>query len=58
MFTKYDTIHGEVERACSDAIQDEKRGLVCSSRVKLPDWNLLLSPISWTEDGANRSTEK
>jgi hypothetical protein len=58
MFTKYGTSGGEVKQVSADAIQDEKRGLVYSSRVKLPDWSLLLSPMPWTEDGANPSTEK
>ena len=34
-YTKYGTIHGEVKNVSSDAIQDEKRGLIYSSRVKL-----------------------
>ncbi len=34
-YTKYGTIHGEVKHVSSDAIQDEKRGLIYSSRVKL-----------------------
>jgi hemolysin D len=34
-FTKYGTIHAEVKSVSSDAIQDEKRGLIYSSRVKM-----------------------
>jgi hemolysin D len=34
-YTKYGTIHGEVKNVSCDAIQDEKRGLIYSSRVKL-----------------------
>ena len=34
-FTKYGTIHGTVTQVSSDAIQDEKLGLVYSTRVKL-----------------------
>lgn len=34
-YTKYGTIRGEVKHVSSDAIQDEKRGLIYSSRVKL-----------------------
>jgi hemolysin D len=34
-YTKYGTIHGIVKQVSSDAIQDEKRGLIYSSRVKL-----------------------
>ena len=34
-FTKYGTIHGTITHVSSDAIQDEKRGLVYSTRVKL-----------------------
>jgi hemolysin D len=34
-YTKYGTIHGEVKHVSNDAIQDEKRGLIYSSRVKL-----------------------
>jgi len=34
-YTKYGTIHGTVKHVSSDAIQDEKRGLIYSSRVKL-----------------------
>lgn len=34
-FTKYGTIHGEVTQVSSDAIQDEKLGLIYSTRVKL-----------------------
>ena len=34
-YTKYGTIRGEVKNVSSDTIQDEKRGLIYSSRVKL-----------------------
>jgi hemolysin D len=34
-FTKYGTIHGKITQVSSDAIQDEKRGLIYSTRVKL-----------------------
>lgn len=34
-FTKYGTLHGKVTQMSSDAIQDEKLGLVYSTRVKL-----------------------
>lgn len=34
-FTKYGTIHGTVTQVSSDAIQDDKLGLVYSTRVKL-----------------------
>lgn len=34
-YTKYGTIDGEVKNVSSDAIQDEQRGLIYSSRVKL-----------------------
>ena len=34
-YTKHGTIHGEVKHVSSDAIDDEKRGLVYSSRVKM-----------------------
>lgn len=34
-YTKYGTIHGEVKTVSSDAILDEKKGLVYSCRVKL-----------------------
>lgn len=34
-YTKYGTIHAEVKHVSSDAIQDEKRGLIYSTRVKL-----------------------
>ncbi|MDO9467302.1 MAG: HlyD family type I secretion periplasmic adaptor subunit [Thiobacillus sp.] len=34
-FTKYGTIHGTITQVSSDAIQDEKLGLVYSTRVKL-----------------------
>lgn len=34
-YTKYGIIHGKVTHVSNDAIQDEKRGLVYSSRVKL-----------------------
>lgn len=34
-FTKYGTIHGKITQVSSDAIQDEKVGLIYSTRVKL-----------------------
>lgn len=34
-YTKYGTIHGKVKHVSSDAISDEKKGLIYSSRVKL-----------------------
>lgn len=34
-FTKYGTLHGTITQVSSDAIQDEKQGLVYSTRVKL-----------------------
>lgn len=34
-FTKYGTLHGTVTQVSSDAIQDEKLGLIYSTRVKL-----------------------
>lgn len=34
-FTRYGTLHGTITQVSSDAIQDEKRGLVYSTRVKL-----------------------
>ncbi|HEY9100429.1 MAG TPA: HlyD family type I secretion periplasmic adaptor subunit [Thiobacillus sp.] len=34
-FTKYGTIHGTITQVSSDAIQDEKLGLIYSTRVKL-----------------------
>lgn len=34
-YTKHGTIHGEVKHVSSDAIDDDKRGLVYSSRVKM-----------------------
>ncbi|ODU05321.1 HlyD family type I secretion periplasmic adaptor subunit [Thiobacillus sp. 65-1402] len=34
-FTKYGTIHGKIMQVSSDAIQDEKLGLIYSTRVKL-----------------------
>lgn len=34
-FTKYGTIHGIITQVSSDAIQDEKLGLIYSTRVKL-----------------------
>lgn len=32
-FTKYGTLHGKITQVSSDAIQDEKLGLICSTRV-------------------------
>lgn len=34
-FTKYGTLHGTITHVSSDAIQDEKLGLIYSTRVKL-----------------------
>ena len=34
-FTRYGTIHGKITQVSSDAIQDEKLGLIYSTRVKL-----------------------
>ena len=34
-FTKYGTLHGTITQVSSDAIQDEKLGLIYSTRVKL-----------------------
>ena len=34
-FTKYGTLHGKITQVSSDAIQDEKLGLIYSTRVKL-----------------------
>jgi hemolysin D len=34
-FTKYGAIHAEVKSVSGDVIQDEKRGLIYSSRVKM-----------------------
>ena len=34
-FTKYDTLHGIITQVSSDAIQDEKLGLIYSTRVRL-----------------------
>lgn len=34
-FTKYGTLHGKIAQVSSDAIQDEKLGLIYSTRVKL-----------------------
>lgn len=39
-YTKYGVIHGKVKSVSSDAIQDEKRGLVYSSRIKLERTNI------------------
>jgi len=39
-YTKYGTIEGEVKDVSSDAIQDEKKGLVYSCRVKLAKSNI------------------
>jgi hemolysin D len=36
-FTKYGTIRGIVQSISSDAIEDEKRGLVYSARITLED---------------------
>lgn len=34
-FTKYGTVEGEIVSVSNDAIEDEKRGLIYSSRVRL-----------------------
>lgn len=34
-YTRYGTLHGTITQVSSDAIQDEKRGLIYSTRVKL-----------------------
>jgi len=34
-FTKYGTVDGEITSLSNDAIEDEKRGLIYSSRVRL-----------------------
>ncbi|MDO9190421.1 MAG: HlyD family efflux transporter periplasmic adaptor subunit, partial [Sulfurimicrobium sp.] len=34
-FTKYGTLHGKITQVSSDAIQDEKLGLIYATRVKL-----------------------
>ncbi len=34
-FTKYGTLEGEVLRVSNDAIEDEKRGLVYRSKIRL-----------------------
>jgi hemolysin D len=36
LYTKYGTLHGKVTHVSNDAINDEKRGLIYSSRIKLP----------------------
>jgi membrane fusion protein, hemolysin D len=41
-YAKYGTIPAEVKRVSSDAINDEKRGLICSSRVKLDSDQVLV----------------
>ena len=41
-FTKYGTIHAEVTSVSSDAIQDEKKGLIYSSRVKMEKATVLV----------------
>lgn len=33
-FTKYGTVHGRIDQVSDDAINDEKRGLIYSCRVK------------------------
>lgn len=35
-YTKYGALHGEMIQVSNDAISDEKRGLIYSSKVKLP----------------------
>ncbi len=41
-FTKYGTLHGTVAQVSSDAIQDEKRGLIYAARVKLARTTLVV----------------
>ena len=41
-FTKYGTLKGEVIQVSSDAIQDEKLGLVFSIRVRLAEDSLMV----------------
>ena len=45
-YTKYGTIHAKVVSVSHDAINDEKRGLIYSTRVKMGKSNILI-------DGAN-----
>lgn len=41
-YTKYGTLDGEVSSVSSDAINDEKRGLIYSSRIKLTQTSIQL----------------
>jgi hypothetical protein len=41
-YTKYGTIRGEVKHVSCDAIQDEKKGLIYSSRVKVGKSSILV----------------
>ncbi len=41
-FTKYGTIEGEVVSVSRDAIEDEKRGLLYSSKIRLKQNHLLV----------------
>lgn len=42
-FTKYGTVDGEVLSVSNDAIEDEKRGLIYSSRIRLKSDHLLVN---------------
>jgi len=42
-FTRYGTIEGEIINVSSDAIEDEKRGLIYSSRIRLKSDSLLVN---------------
>jgi hemolysin D len=42
-FTKYGTVDGEVISVSSDAIEDEKKGLVYSSRIRLKNDHLVVN---------------
>ncbi|MGN7740298.1 HlyD family type I secretion periplasmic adaptor subunit [Pseudomonas sp. 22526] len=42
-FTKYGTLDGEVLSVSNDAIEDEKRGLIYSSRIRLKSDHLLVN---------------
>ena len=41
-YTKYGTIHAKVTSVSHDAINDEKRGLIYSTRVKMSKFNILV----------------
>jgi hemolysin D len=42
-FTKYGTVDGEVISISSDAIEDEKKGLIYSSRIRLKNDHLIVN---------------